>query len=425
MFASLAFVAAPLSAAAQMHAQTVDVGSGVAVLDGPWGFHAGDDPHWAEPDADDRSWEAVSLHAPVEANDGDVGLSRYAQGWTMKGHPQLSGYAWYRLRVCVRGANGQPLRIAAPFAVDDAYQLFVNGTKLGGIGQFDAPVPVVFSARPFAFDVPAGSGNCGERGVPVAIAIRTWLAPADLAPGSGGIHIAPALGTQQGITAWTGREWNEIFWGYLVDAVEPAIFVALAAFALLRWRTERRLAYLWLCAALLGTALLRGNNAFFSWFGIENATQYTLFSLVLLPPLVLALWTLTAQCWVRGRVRVPIALLVAALTVLLIRVLATENYASNLAEVAATAERWLRYAFALLFAATIWSALAKKAFAQAAAIAVLAVALFATELSRLNVPGIWFVLGTGVSRTQYALAVFALLVYVALERRHPPVPASP
>ncbi|MBW8882067.1 MAG: hypothetical protein JF615_11810 [Asticcacaulis sp.] len=35
----------------------------------------------------------------------------------------------------------------------------------------------------------------------------------------------------------------------------------------------------------------------------------------------------------------------------------------------------------------------------------MAVGLFAGEVSRLGVPGIWFPLGIGVSRTQYAYAL--------------------
>ena len=40
------------------------------------------------------------------------------------------------------------------------------------------------------------------------------------------------------------------------------------------------------------------------------------------------------------------------------------------------------------------------------AVLAIAVALFAQELSVIHVPGIWFPFGTGVSRTQYAYAVF-------------------
>src|SRR4051812_23112564 len=44
------------------------------LLDGPWRFHTGDNPNWANADADDSGWEMVDLSAPASSNDGDVGL---------------------------------------------------------------------------------------------------------------------------------------------------------------------------------------------------------------------------------------------------------------------------------------------------------------------------------------------------------------
>src|SRR4051812_36876390 len=35
---------------------------GTATLDGPWKFHTGDDPMWAEPTLDDSSWPTVNLN---------------------------------------------------------------------------------------------------------------------------------------------------------------------------------------------------------------------------------------------------------------------------------------------------------------------------------------------------------------------------
>src|SRR6476659_5906620 len=43
------------------------------LLDGPWRFHIGDDPRWANTDANDSDWETVELSAPASSNDGDVG----------------------------------------------------------------------------------------------------------------------------------------------------------------------------------------------------------------------------------------------------------------------------------------------------------------------------------------------------------------
>jgi hypothetical protein len=43
--------------------------------------------------------------------------------------------------------------------------------------------------------------------------------------------------------------------------------------------------------------------------------------------------------------------------------------------------------------------------------------LFASELSTIGIPGIWFPHGVGVSRTQYAYAVFITLLFALLLMR--------
>ena len=44
----------------------------------------------------------------------------------------------------------------------------------------------------------------------------------------------------------------------------------------------------------------------------------------------------------------------------------------------------------------------------------ISVGQFAGELSTLGIPGIWFPFGTGVSRTQYAFALFDLVLFLLL-----------
>ena len=39
------------------------------LLDGAWRFHIGDDPHWANADADDSGWETMDLSAPATSID--------------------------------------------------------------------------------------------------------------------------------------------------------------------------------------------------------------------------------------------------------------------------------------------------------------------------------------------------------------------
>jgi len=157
----------------------------VMPLDGPWKFIAGDDLQYALPNYDDSGWETIDLTAPLGAHDDDVGLSGFVPGWAAKGHPNYSGYAWYRLTVPLDGITGNDLALAAPPAVDDVYQLFVNGSLLGSAGDFSGTVPIIYSIQPRMFLLPQNVKN--EKNI--TIAFRVWMSSASRGPDAGGIHI--------------------------------------------------------------------------------------------------------------------------------------------------------------------------------------------------------------------------------------------
>jgi hypothetical protein len=46
-----------------------------------------------------------------------------------------------------------------------------------------------------------------------------------------------------------------------------------------------------------------------------------------------------------------------------------------------------------------------------------AIGTFASELSRLGVPGIWLPYGVGVSRTEYAYFAFDIVLFIYLLQR--------
>lgn len=94
-------VPGPAIAANDMNALPFTLGQSVVTLNGPWRFHTGDAPAWADPAFDDSGWESVDLTAPPGAHDPDVGLSGYVPGWSARGHAGYKGYAWYRLRFSV------------------------------------------------------------------------------------------------------------------------------------------------------------------------------------------------------------------------------------------------------------------------------------------------------------------------------------
>lgn len=92
-------------------------------------------------------------------------------------------------------------------------------------------------------------------------------------PEAGGIHIAPALGEAAAIRGRYEGQWLETVRGYVVDAVEPILFVALAIMAwTLRAFEPSNHAYGWLAGALLLTALARANQAVFFWGKLKRCT---------------------------------------------------------------------------------------------------------------------------------------------------------
>ncbi len=131
----------PPTTAAAPAVETITLGNAVVALTGPWKFQPGDSPVvngaplWAQPQFDDSRWTAMDLTTKDGAVNLILGTSGYVPGWTSKGYPNLSGYAWYRLRLRVKDAS-QPLWLKMPLDFDDAYQVYANGRYLGQFGDF-------------------------------------------------------------------------------------------------------------------------------------------------------------------------------------------------------------------------------------------------------------------------------------------------
>ena len=297
-------------------AQSIELGEAVVPLDGPWKFHTGDNLQWANPAFDDSAWESVDLKSSTRAHDPDVGLTRYVPGWQARSHRGYSGYAWYRAHISVVSPQGEALQLCAPFYVDNAFQIFVDGHLLGGAGDFSGDPPVARNSHlPRIFSLPSPLGNRGS-----VIAIRVWMDPWLLAdPGAGGIHIAPELGTARGVAACYQREWLELLRGYVVDAVEAVAFLLLAAMACaIKLFDRRNSAYLWMAGALMVIGLARGNQAVLFWWDFETLHEFQLATITLLVPLSLGAWTLAWSSYFQIRDRVLGPRVVGLLTVVLV-----------------------------------------------------------------------------------------------------------
>ena len=413
MCARLAVLLLSLVFAFPAHAQTIALGRSAVALNGPWKFHTGDNPRWSQTAFDDSRWTDVDLTPKAGAHDSDVGLTGYVPGWSTRGYPGYHGYAWYRMRVTVAGAR--ELALTGPPMVDSAYQVYANGQLLGGDGDFSRSPPVVHSIQPRLFHLPAGQK--------FIIAIRVWMPPRGLVFGAdyGGIHIAPMLGSVAGVEDEFRRQWLQTFEGYLVDAAEGLLFLLLAAmtFALRPFSPQDR-AYVWLAAALCTAAILRGNQEVYFWGQSESDAQFILLH-VLFEPLALAAWLVAWRSWFG----LPMRMLSQAITLLtLAYVLAFATHLpvfhAMVSPAALSASHWvasaIRLAFLVLYGWSLWQGISRDRFAVIAMVLIM-VGLFSQELSALGVPGIWFPWGVGVSLSEYANAVFDIVLSVVLLRR--------
>ncbi|WP_394828003.1 hypothetical protein [Pendulispora albinea] len=379
--------------------QAVALGASVVPLNGPWKFHTGDDPRWADPSFDDSDWESVDLTPAAGAHDGDVGLMGYVPGWLARGHPHYWGYAWYRIRISVTAPPAYQLALTGPLLVDDAYQVFLDGRLLGASSPFSGPEPVVYGVQPSLFPLPPLHTREGGSAL---LAFRVWMGEDTMRSldDTGGIHIAPAIGEARDADARHRLEWWDFFTGYVADALEPVLLVALAAVSLVVFAFERKnRAYPWLCAALVANALLRVNQVVIywtHWASIDTVEHLR----AVLGPSMLAAWVMTWREWFDVRQPPWIPRATAALAVLLAALLMAGRTMS-------IAQTGVRCAFFALIAFITFAGIrrmGRRAWPVLPVVLLGLVVQFAPELNALHVPGIWFPFGVGVSRTQFGFA---------------------
>lgn len=370
------------------------------LLDGPWRFHIGDDPHWANAEADDGGWETMDLSAPASSSDGDVGLPNYVEGWTAHGHAGYRGYAWYRRTVTVPAGN-RAWDVLGPTAVDHGYELYWNGVRLGGSGRLGAS-PRVVGTRPMIFALPADAA--GTRGV---LAIRAYMQPGY--GGSGGIHVAPTLAPRPESHALYRVQWWRTIAGYIVDVIEPLAMFALVGLALAVWSRSSHPRFIgFACIALVLSAVKRLDNAIVSWTDLLSLPTYLWLIQVLWMPLSLAAWTLAWNRWC------PRSSRAIDNATLLLAVVGVAGGAMHVMAMTRIARLGLLALLVLIVVRMVRGATMR--IMAVATMAIILVAQFADELSSIGVPGIWFPFGIGVSRTQYAYAIAIPLLALLIVR---------
>ena len=380
-------------------------------LNGPWAFRFGNDPRWASPQFDDRSWERVDLTPAPGAHDGDVGLPGYVPGWTVRGHGGRWGHAWYRLHIRWRVPPGSAPVLLGPTLVDGAYEIFWNGRRIGGAGDFAAAPPRVYAARPQLLRL----GEAADSGEGV-LAIHVYL-PRELLgdPEAGGIHVAPILAEPSAGAARHLAQWWRTFWGYVVDLVEPLALLGAALFALSLWRFSPSDSFLPLAAAAISAiAASRINQPLFYWAEVESLHTLMILRYALFNPLAIVLWIVACnRLGGRSDRRIDA---IACLFGILAGIAALPGINAQLLQSVARAALLVLFCWSMLCVARF----ARPRLLASSTVLVMGVALFAAELSAIGVPGIWFPFGVGVSRTQFALALAIPLLGALLHRRVSP-----
>src|SRR3974390_93093 len=81
----------------------ITLGQSVVALTGPWRFHVGDDPRWADSDLNDSTWEQYDLAPGIQNLTPEQALRlEELPGWQHHGHPGYAGYAWYRIQLKIQ-----------------------------------------------------------------------------------------------------------------------------------------------------------------------------------------------------------------------------------------------------------------------------------------------------------------------------------
>jgi hypothetical protein len=186
--------AVPAPAGLSAPSLPVRLGEPVVALTGPWKFSIGDNPQWADPNFDDSAWQSYVLvqgHSPVTPE--EITQSTALPGWQQHGHPGYTGCAWYRLRL-QPPSDFDSLALLIPAYVDDAYEVYLNGAKIGTFGNLNG-WPLSYLGQPQLFSIPAQLLRSGHS---VTLALRFWNQGNESAPSerslAGGLRGVPLVG---------------------------------------------------------------------------------------------------------------------------------------------------------------------------------------------------------------------------------------
>jgi hypothetical protein len=409
----------------------ITLGESVFPLNGPWKFSIGDSPldpatHqplWAEPGFDDSHWETVDLTPPEGSFDPLYGLSDFVPGWTAKGHPGYSGYAWYRIRVKFDGLAGRKLALAGPSNVDDGFQIFANGSLLGSFGDFSTRHPIVYLTQPTLFPVPPFADGTQ------VFAFRLWMEPSTPVsqPDAGGFHTPPLLGQAGAVSASYQIRWLELVRSFAISIVLTLLFVLLAVLAISLSIFDRSdKVYYWIAAVYLvsacevGALLVGALSQYLSLFGESLLRD------VLILPLGLAVWVMVWWVWfqLKRPVWLPKAVVLLTLIYMGSQFLGEEIVFGLVPHPVAVRFHLLSAAARLALLALLVLVVVlgvrqqgRKGWVALPAVLMLGMSRFQNELDVLHIKRSWFPFGIQVNLGIVAQLLLVFALFVLLLRR--------
>ncbi len=223
-------------------------GTGSVPIDGKWQFHLGDDLAWANPGLDDSAWEQINADTT----------------WGAQTHPSYTGFAWYRRHITVDNSNAPQTKSLALLIppVDDAYDLYWNGKKIGSYGSLPPHAVWWLSGHSAVYYLPPAPGT----GV---LALRVWkaqLSTIDFAT-NGGFESVPLLGDPAVLAAQAKLPYYQNDETQLPRVlISAVVFVVGILSVLLYLRDRSHGLYLWLAFYLIADGL----------YGLEHLSAYTL-----------------------------------------------------------------------------------------------------------------------------------------------------
>ncbi len=100
-------------------------------MEGQWKFSLGNNPEWSSPGFDHSSWAQIYVPSP----------------WEAQGFNGYDGYAWYRKFITLSVNYQKEALVLELGYIDDVDEVFFNGVRIGGSGQFPPYFATAYTAR--------------------------------------------------------------------------------------------------------------------------------------------------------------------------------------------------------------------------------------------------------------------------------------